>query len=120
MNSTVFAVAVISSVAGAIFGVLVKHILDIRGWNQVCRWYVEEAEKVDERDKVIRDLQDEINRLHTALAVKSLKNVSNKVVFVPKELLPEPNMAIVTDKKFFDMNDLHSNFGDDVDFGGKF
>ena len=49
MNSTVFAVAVISSVVGAIFGVLVKHILDTRNFTEVCNWYLDEARKVDER-----------------------------------------------------------------------
>ena len=108
MNSTVFAVAVISSVAGAIFGVLVKHILDTRGYNQVCRWYVEESEKVDERDRVISNLQDEINRLHQALAVKAIKAV---VCTAKKSDFPEG---------FFDVNDLPEHFNDDVDFGGKF
>lgn len=109
MNSTVFAVAVISSVAGAIFGVLVKHILDTRSYDQVCRWYVEESEKVDERDKVISDLQDEINRLHTALAVKSLKEVNKNIVRLAEEGF-----------QFFDVNNLPEHFNDDIDFGGKF
>lgn len=111
MNSTVFAVAVISSVIGAIFGVLVKHILDIRGWNQVCRWYVEEAEKVDERDKVISQLQTEINRLHEALAVQSLRKV-NKTI----RKLADEGCTV----EFFDVNDLPKHFDDDIDFGGKF
>lgn len=108
MNSTVFAVAVVSSVVGAIFGVLVKHILDMRGYDQVCRWYVEEAEKVDERDKVINGLQDEINRLHTALAVKSLRQVTAKPIKV-------------SDMKFFtDLSHTPLPDCDDIDFGGKF
>ena len=111
MNSTVFAVAVISSVAGAIFGVLVKHILDNRNFTEVCNWYLDEARKVDERDKVIKDLQDEINRLHTALAVKSLKEVNERMKKVKDEMC---------NVKFFDVNDLPDHFNDDIDFGGKF
>ena len=109
MNSTVFAVAVISCVVGAVFGVLVKHILDTRSYDQVCRWYVEESEKVDERDKVIEDLQKEINRLHEALAVKSLKEVNKNIVRLAEEGF-----------QFFDVNDLPEHFNDDIDFGGKF
>ena len=109
MNSTVFAVAVISCVVGAVFGVLVKHILDTRSYDQVCRWYVEESEKVDERDKVIEDLQKEINRLHEALAVKSLKEVNKNIVILAEEGF-----------QFFDVNDLPEHFNDDIDFGGKF
>lgn len=109
MNSTVFAVAVVSSVVGAVFGVLVKHILDTRSYDQVCRWYVEESEKVDERDKVISDLHEEINRLHTALAVKSLRQVTAKPIKV-------------SDMKFFaDLSHTPLPEGfDDIDFGGKF
>lgn len=108
MNSTVFAVAVVSAVAGAIFGVLVKHILDTRLFNEVCRWYADEATKVDERDKVIKDLQDEINRLHTALAVKSLRQVT--------QVKPSSDMQV-----FYDLvnKPLPEGF-DDIDFGGKF
>lgn len=109
MNSTVFAVAVVSAVVGAIFGVLVKHILDTRNFTEVCNWYLDEARKVDERDKVIKDLQDEINRLHTALAVKSLRQVAGKVMLVPDN-----------NAEFFDVNDLPDHFNDDIDFGGKF
>ena len=107
MNSTVFAVAVISNVVGAIFGVLVKHILDMRGYDQVCRWYVEEAEKVDERDKVIKDLQNEINLLHKALAVKSLRQVT--------QVKPSSDMQV-----FYDLVNKPLPDCDDIDFGGKF
>ena len=109
MNSTVFAVAVISSVVGAIIGVFVQHILDTRNFTEVCHWYWDEARKVDERDKVIKDLQDEINRLHQALAVKSLRQVTGKVMLVPDK-----------NAEFFDVNDLPDHFNDDIDFGGKF
>lgn len=111
MNSTVFAVAVVSAVVGAIFGVLVKHILDTRDFKDVYYWYLDEARKVDERDKVISDLQDEINRLHTALAVKSLKEVRDHMKKVTNEMC---------NVKFFDVNDLPDHFNDDIDFGGKF
>lgn len=118
MNSTVFAVAVVSAVVGAIFGVLVKHIIDIRGWNQVCNWYVDEAMKVDEMDKIISDLHKQINRLteeNNRLQIENCKNfkpVSYKVVN-PEEV-----------RKFFiDMareESLPPHFNDDIDFGGKF
>lgn len=111
MDSTVFAVAVIGCVVGAIFGVLVKHILDNRNYTEVCNWYLDEARKVDERDKVISDLQDEINRLHEALAVKSLKEVNEHMKKVTNEMC---------NVEFFDVNDLPEHFNDDIDFGGKF
>lgn len=107
MNSTVFAVAVISSVVGAVFGVLVKHILDTRNFTEVCNWYLDEARKVDERDKVISDLQDEINRLHTALAVKSLRQVT--------QVKPSSDMQV-----FYDLANKPLPDCDDIDFGGKF
>jgi hypothetical protein len=68
---------------------------------------LDEARKVDERDKVIKDLQDEINRLHTALAVKSLRQVT--------QVKPSSDMQV-----FYDVNNLPSHFNDDIDFGGKF
>lgn len=120
MNSTVFAVAVIGCVVGAIFGVLVKHIIDIRGWNQVCNWYVDEAMKVDERDKVIKDLQKQINRLteeNNRLQIENCKNFK-PFSYTAKIVNPEE-----VRKFFIDMakvEPLPDHFNDDIDFGGKF
>ena len=120
MNSTVFAVAVISCVVGAIFGVLVKHIIDMRGYDQVCRWYVEESEKVDEMDKIISDLQKQINRLteeNNRLQIENCKNFK-PFSYTAKIVNPEE-----VRKFFIDMareEHLPDHFGDDIDFGGKF
>ena len=120
MNSTVFAVAVISCVVGAIFGVLVKHILDTRLSNEVCRWYADEATKVDERDKVINDLQKQINRLteeNNRLQIENCKNfkpVSYKVVN------PEEVRKFFIDIDMARVEPLPDHFNDDIDFGGKF
>lgn len=126
MNSTVFAVAVVSAVVGAIFGVLVKHILDMRGYDQVCRWYVEESEKVDEMDKVISGLQKQINRLteeNNRLQIE--RNMFDVTHF--KASAPIKGVKIINPeevRKFFiDMarvEPLPDHFNDDIDFGGKF
>ena len=120
MNSTVFAVAVISSVVGAIFGVLVKHIIDARLFNEVCRWYADEATKVDERDKVIKDLQKQINRLteeNNRLQIENCKNFK-PFSYTAKIVNPEE-----VRKFFLDLareESLPDHFNDDIDFGGKF
>ena len=125
MNSTVFAVAVVSAVVGAIFGVIVKHIIDMRGYDQVCRWYVEESEKVDEMDKVISGLQKQINRLteeNNRLQIE--RNMFDVTHF--KASAPIKGVKIINPeevRKFFldiTSEPLPDHFNDDIDFGGKF
>ena len=125
MNSTVFAVAVVSAVVGAIFGVLVKHILDTRNFTEVCNWYLDEARKVDERDKVIEGLQKQINRLteeNNRLQIE--RNMFDVTHF--KASAPIKGVKIINPeevRKFFldiTSEPLPDHFNDDIDFGGKF
>lgn len=106
MNSTVFAVAVVSAVVGAVVGVLLHCIVSSKSFNELAKDYLEAARKADERAAVIKDLQNEINKLHQALAVKAIKAV---VCTAKKSDFPEG---------FFDVNDLPKHFNDDIDFGG--
>lgn len=108
MNSTVFAVAVISATLGAVAGVLIHYIISQKSFNRLGNYYLEEAKKVTDMSKTIIRLQDEINRLHQTLAVQAV--MKNKITF-KKSDFPEG---------FFDVNDLPKHFNDDIDFGGKF
>ncbi len=120
MDSTVFTVAVVSAVVGTIFGVLVKHILDTRNYTEACNWYLDEARKVDEKDKVIKDLQKQINRLteeNNRLQIENCKNFK-PFSYTAKIVNPEE-----VRKFFIDMakvEPLPDHFNDDIDFGGKF
>lgn len=122
MNSTVFTVAVVSAVVGAIFGVLVKHILDTRNYTEVCNWYLDEARKVDERDKVIKDLQKQINRLteeNNRLQIENARTLHPYTVSASTKIVNPEEVR----KFFLDMareEPLPDHFADDIDFGGKF
>lgn len=113
MDSTVFTVAVIGCVVGAIFGVLVKHILDTRNYTEVCNWYLDEARKVDERDKIIKRLVKENSRLQIEVADSKYNKIADAMgVHNPEDV-----------RKFFlNITDepLPDHFNDDIDFGGKF
>lgn len=108
MNSTVFAVAVVSAVIGGVIGVILHYFVSKRSFDEIAGAYFEACLACDSKDEVIAKLQDEINHLHQALAVKSIKAV---VCTAKKSDFPEG---------FFDVNDLPEHFNDDVDFGGKF
>lgn len=122
MNSTVFAVAVVSTVVGAIFGVLVKHILDTRDFKDVYYWYLDEARKVDERNKVIKDLQKQINRLteeNNRLQIENARTLHPYTVSASTKIVNPEEVR----KFFIDMareEPLPDHFADDIDFGGKF
>jgi len=108
MNSTVFAVAVISAVIGGVIGVILHYFVSKRSFDEIAGAYIEASFDCDSKDELIAKLQDEINHLHQAIAVQSLKKVRT---------------GIIEDKaniEFFNVNDLPKHFDEDIDFGGKF
>ena len=107
MNSTVFAVAVVSAVVGGVIGVILHYFVSKRSFDEIAGAYLEACFACDSKDEVIAELQDEINHLHQALAVKSLRQVT--------QVKPSSDMQV-----FYDVNDLPKHFNDDIDFGGKF
>lgn len=111
MNSTVFAVAVVSAMVGGVIGVILHYFVSKRTLDEIAGAYLEACLACDSKDEVIAKLQDEINHLHQALAVKSLKEVRDHMKKVTNEMC---------NVKFFDVNDLPKHFDDDIDFGGKF
>ena len=108
MNSTVFAVAVVSAMVGGVIGVILHYFISKRTLDEIAGAYLEACFACDGKDEVIAKLQDEINHLHQALAVQSLKKVRTGVI--------EDKANI----EFFNVNDLPKHFNEDIDFGGKF
>ena len=108
MNSTVFAVAVVSAMVGGVIGVILHYFVSKRTLDEIAGAYLEACFDCDSKDEVIAKLQDEINHLHQALAVASLRQVTAKPIKV-------------SDMKFFaDLTHTPLPDCDDIDFGGKF
>lgn len=107
MNSTVFAVAVVSAVIGAVAGVILHYFVSKRSFDEIAGAYLEACLACDSKDELIAELQDEINHLHQALAVKSLRQVT--------QVKPFSDMQV-----FYDLANKPLPDCDDIDFGGKF
>lgn len=125
MNSTVFTVGLACLVLGAILGMIGKHLQDTKYFKEMADFTRDQMRKVMKEDEeIIGRLTKENNRLQIELMEKAAKSVvsNNKVIFVPREMMPEADKAIITDEKFF--TDLaHEPLPDDwedIDFGGKF
>lgn len=111
MNSTMFLVAVACTIFGAIGGMIAKHVLDTKYFNELADFSTQQMRKVMREDEEIIDrlygkiihLTSENNRLQVEKMVSNKKiNFRETEQFFEdlcKEALPEDN---------------------DIDFGGNF
>ena len=114
MNSTVFAVAVVSVVVGAIGGYLVKHFQDSRHFNEIFADLFDMSIALDRKDKEIASLKEQVNRYNKLRAIKEI-HVRPEVSDTVKKLMQDG-----CNVEFFKVDDLPDSLNDDIDFGGNF